>query len=391
MRLFRKLRYAIPIPLLILAAFLLYYFGIFGPHLSLSKTSFNHLPEWQTDNQADAFQAFKQSCVEILKRNPNAPFSPLHKAGLVKDWQPICLAALKLKKPDKIAAQKFFETWFNPYLVKNNFNRKGLFTGYYLPLLQASLTKDKNYSVPIYGFPSDLVKVNLGLFKSTLTNYTVTGQIKNNLLFPYPDRAAISQGAIKKTAPVIAWSNNAVDVFFAQVQGSAILSLPNHQQLMIGYATDNGYPYTAIGKVLIQAHALRSSEVSMQTIRDWLVKHPEQINIILNHDASYVFFKILKNNAPIGIEQVPLTPNRSLAVDMHYIPLGAPIWLDTKIPNPNPRLNHSSFRHLLIAQDTGGAIKGVIRGDIYFGAGSDAIFLAGHMNQLGRYWILLPK
>lgn len=379
--------------LIAVAVFFAYYHHVvFGSHCSLSKTSFKRLPGWEQDDQSQALRAFQKSCVEILQREPSAAFSALTQSKSNQAWQTICLAANALSHPNKVTARHFFESWFQPYAVQDNLNPHGLFTGYYLPLLHASLKKNKQYTVPVYGLPADLVKVNLSLFDNEASNKVIIGQLKNNTLVPYPDRMAINQGALGKNAPVLVWADNTVDVFFAQIQGSVLVQLPNHQSLLLGYASTNGRPYTAIGKVLIQNKAITRETISMQTIRAWLQAHPEQANAILNQNASYLFFiPLLRTLDPLGTEQVPLTAQRSLAVDTHFIPLGVPVWLKTEIPQQKPVERLLRYRRLLIAQDTGGAIKGIIRGDIYWGAGEDAAFAAGHMKQMGRYWLLLPK
>lgn len=386
----KKIISTIIIPIILISLISLYYFGKFGSHLILIKTSFSHLPNWQSDEQTQAFNAFQQSCHEILKRNPNNAFSYLQQSGNNQQWQDICLAANNLINPNAISIKQFFEEWFEPYYVLNNFNPYGKFTGYYLPILQGKLIRDKNYSIPIYSVPNDLIKVNLGLFNPQLHGKYIVGQLKDNTLIPYPDRASINNNAVKSKAKVIIWSNDPIDLFFAQIQGSAIVELPTHQQLLIGYAADNGHHYTAIGKVLLENNALTKQNISLQSIRNWLLQHPTQINDILNQDQSYVFFKIIGKGGPTGKEGVPLTAQGSLAIDNNYIPLGVPIWLNTEIPQMNSD-QLKPFNHLLIAQDVGGAIKGIVRGDVYWGEGDQAAFIAGHMNSSGKYWMLLPK
>ena len=211
------------------------------------------------------------------------------------------------------------------------------------------------------------------------------------MLVPYYTRAEINSGAIKQQAAVLLWTNDPIKFFVAQIQGSALVQLPDHQRQLIGYAGENGRTYTAIGKVLIEKKALAKAQVSMESIQDWLRKNPEQINAVLNQDASYVFFRMLPGQSPLGSQRIPLIPQRALAVDTNYIPLGAPIWLVTKVPKNNAHDQTVLFQRLLIAQDTGGAIKGIIRGDIYFGPGAEAEYLASHMKHKGKYWILLPK
>ncbi|PHH56550.1 murein transglycosylase A [Coxiella burnetii] len=376
----------------LIGIFLLYYTGTFGPHFSLVKTSFNSLPEWKQDNQSQALIAFQKSCAEILKRNPHESFNGLSQAGLVQNWQVICNAANKVERQNPQMARNFFEHWFTPYSIKNNFNPRGLFTGYYLPLLHGSLKKEKPYIFPVYGLPKDLIKIDLGLFRPELAGRSIVAQLKKrNALLPYPDRAAINQGAIQSSAPVLVWCDSVIDLFFAEIQGSAIVKLPNKKQLLINYAGDNGHPYTPIGKILVERHIMTKEEASLQGVRKWLLDHATEVNALLNCNASFVFFKLINNSGPLGTEKIVLTPERSLAVDKRYIPLGAPIWINTTSPTNHSQEKATPYRHLLIAQDTGGGIKGVVRGDIYWGAGDKAEFIAGHMHNVGKYWVLLPK
>ena len=431
---FRKIGiFSIVLAILLLTGIVIaFYYGWFGRHLFLLKTDFNYLPGWQQDDHNQALLALQKSCSVIAKQDPKKPFSSsISQSATFEDWQKICLAADQVDKNDPYGARKFFENLFIPYHVFNNLNSKGLFTGYYLPTLKCSLIKDKKYNAPIYAIPDDWVKVDLGVFDEKLKGRTIVGQVKNNRLERYPDSAAIIKGAIGKNAKVLAWCDNKIDVAFAHVQGSAIVQLapreslfqnsvpvdsegaedkiiksyfpvsnftnevdgnqstmcvlPEPNQFLVGYEGSNGRTYTAIGKVLINKKELTPLNSSMQDIRAWFVQHPEKIDSILSQNPSYVFFRILKNDAPLGSQQVPLTPERSLAVDKKYIPLGAPIWLDAVVPEDTP------FSHLLIAQDTGGAIKGIIRGDVYWGGGEKAEFIAGHMKSQGSYWILLPR
>jgi len=360
------------------------------PHLS--KTTFTELPAWTQDDHRAALQTFQNSCLAINNLRPDAAFSPAFAvAGKVSNWQTICRAAAQLKNPDEATARQFFEHWFQPFMVKNYFSSQGLFTGYYLPLLAGSLKPSTTYSVPIYALPKDIVKIDLGAFNPEWRGKVITGQLSNGNFVPYPGRAAINNGAIANSAKVLLWSKNAVDVFFLQIQGSGIVQLPNGKQVIVAYAGNNGQPYTSIGKLLIKRKALTRDTVSMQSIKAWLAQHPDQATQLLNSNASYVFFKILNNPAPLGTEQVPLTPERSLAVDSNFIPLGAPLWLDTTIMRDPLVQKTVPFQRLLIAQDTGSGTKGVIRGDVYWGNDAEAEFVTGHMKNPGRYWILLPR
>lgn len=351
--------------------------------MQLKETRFHALPGWEKENYDRALLAFKQSCTEIKNRPSQAPFSPSPFTGRVYEWQRICQAADHVNT--KKAAKQFFEYWFKPYRVQDTSGAPGLFTGYYLPLIHASLTKTKHNTVPIYGVPNDLVKLPAKTSQKLLVR-----QFKQGKLLPYPDREAINHGAISKTAPVIAWTNDVVDLFFAQIQGSAIVELPNKQRFLLGYASGNGQPYTSIGKLLVDRGAIVKEQVSMRTIKTWLKQHPQQKHALLNQNASYVFFHPLSQEAPTGTERVNLTPGHSLAVDTRFIPLGAPLWLDTTVPAKKSGV-FKPYRHIVIAQDTGGAINGIIRGDVYWGAGERAAFYAGEMKSSGEYFIFLPR
>jgi membrane-bound lytic murein transglycosylase A len=355
----------------------------------LNKADFKQLIDWEKDNHLSALVAFKQSCTEILKRHPaffgHSIQVPTHA------WQRVCKIAFSLQHPTQKQAKHFFETEFRPYYVSEDGEGRGLFTGYYLPVLQGRLHKDKQHQIPIYGMPPNLVKVDLGTLDKRYAGRMVTGQLIAKHFAPYPTRAAINAGLIPKATPVLAWASSAIDVFFAQIQGSALVNLPHHQQVLIGYAGNNGQPYFSIAKYLIAINALTDEAISMQTLKNWLHSHPKEQNTVMNQNKSFVFFRLLKNNAPYGTEQIPLTPERSLAVDQRFIPLGAPIWLETSMPTPNEEKPFVPYRHLLIAQDTGGAIKGVVRGDVYWGTGDRAAWIAGKMRSIGQYWVLLPR
>ena len=368
--------------------FTCYYRGWFGNHLIMSKTNFDSLTDWKNDDHKQALEALQRSCVVIDKLDPNKLFSSkIPQSGKARDWQKICLALNSIDKNDELHIRSFFEYWFEPYRISNNFNPKGLFTGYYLPNLKCSLQQDEQYKVPVYATPDDLVKADLGLFDKKLKGRTLVGKVKDKKLYPYPDKAVIDKGI---NAKALAWCDDKIDVAFAHIQGSAAVQLPDDKQFLINYEASNGRPYTAIGRVLINNKELTRQNSSMQDIRAWMLQHPDKADSVLNKNASYVFFRVLENVDPLGSQQVPLVPQGSLAVDKRYIPLGVPIWLDTVIPDSLPQ-TFIPFRHLLIAQDTGGAIKGIVRGDVYWGGGDQAAFIAGHMKSQGSYWILLPR
>lgn len=334
---------------------------ISSDHMVLQPVHFGELPGWHNDNPAAAFYALQKSCRSLLITSQPALGSAAIPLS-IKDWQPVCQAALSIKKITSQQARSFFEKWFTPYAVYAGQNPQGLFTGYYLPEINVSSRKTAYYSAPLYTYPRHY-------------HYT---------------RQQIDAGALAHKARIIAWANP-LDRFFMQIQGSGLLIIDHRQKILIGYSGKNGYPYTSIGKVLIQRGELDSATMSMQKIRLWLEAHPAQAQEVMEQDQSFVYFKKLPGKSPFGTLQIPLTPARSLAVDTRYIPLGAPLWVETTIPsfaNPQQQL---PWQKLYIAQDTGGAIRGIVRADLYWGPGKNSEYLASHMKNPGRYWLLLPR
>jgi membrane-bound lytic murein transglycosylase A len=348
--------------------------------LELQPVSFTQLPGWQNDNADQALTAFQKSCAVMMKRGANASVSPAAIGGTVNDWAPACHAS------NTTNAKAFFETYFNPYRMTTSMGDEGLFTGYYESMLSGSLTKTAIYNVPLYRRPSDLVLVELGDFRPALKGQHIAGKVLDGKLKPYADRAAIDRGALAGQNLEIVWVNDADAAFFVQVQGSGRVHLTDGRMLHIGYDGQNGYPYTAIGRELIARGELTKDNVSLQTIDAWLKSHPSQAQELREKNPSYVFFKILdEGSGPVGAQGVALTPEHSLAVDPKFIPYGAPVFLNAAHPLGG------QIRHLLIAQDTGGAIIGPVRGDVFWGTGSQAEQAAGVMKSRGPAWILLPK
>ena len=347
----------------------------------LKSTEFSALPGWAGDDTAAALAPLQKSCAVVLKGNAAASFGPAPFAGTYADWQAVC----RKLPPDGAGARQFFEDNFTPYEIRNAAGPDGLFTGYYEPMLHGSLERVKPYLIPIYARPADLISVDLGAFKAELKGETVMGRVSGDKLVPYFTRAEIDKGMLKDS-PKVVWVNNAVDAFFLHIQGSGEVILPDGKVLQVGYAAANGRAYTAIGRELIKRGALDSKNVSMQTIRAWLEAHPDDAPGVMDVDESFVFFHTLDTAQPLGAEGVELTPTRSMAVDRKLIPYGAPIWLDAEAPDKQGRL-----QRLMIAQDTGGAITGAVRGDFFWGSGADAADKAGIMKSKGRDYILLPK
>jgi membrane-bound lytic murein transglycosylase A len=270
--------------------------------------------------------------------------------------------------------------------------REGLFTGYYEPLLMGSRQPDKRFHIPLHRRPDDLIQVDLGRFDSDLEGRRITGRVIDQRLLPYPTRAEIDAGALDGKSLEMLWVDDDVAKFFLQIQGSGQVQLPDGSRIRVGYADQNGQPYRAIGRDLLDMGALAKGTVSLQSIRAWLEQHPDQAQTVMEKNRSYVFFRELPDvpgaEGPPGAQGVPLTPGRSLAVDRRFLPLGVPIWLETSAPSPN---GPKPLDRLVVAQDTGGAIRGPIRGDLFWGTGSDAEYGAVHMQSRGRYYLLVPR
>lgn len=261
-------------------------------------------------------------------------------------------------------------------------------TGYYEPLIHGSLEPSARYRWPIRGVPKDMLTIELGEVYPDLKSLRLRGRVVGNKVVPYWSRAEIDQLDAKLPAPTLMWASDPIDLFFLQVQGSGRVQLPDGQLLRIGYADQNGHPYQSIGRWLVAQGELRLDQASMQGIRAWAERNPKRLRELLNANPSYVFFRQLPSSdaGPIGALGVPLSAGRSIAVDPRYVPLGAPVFLATTEP-----LSSRPLERLVLAQDTGGAIKGAVRADFFWGFGHEAGQQAGRMKQKGRMWVLLPK
>jgi len=353
--------------------------------LKLERASFGDLPGWGGDDVAPALDAFAKSCTRILKRKPEETFGPDNIGGTYGDWQPACRAL-----PNVQAAQgrEFFERWFTPYTASaEGAGTEGLFTGYYEPSLRGSKTRSGPYTVPLHTRPGDLVMVDLGEFREELKGQRIAGRVRDAHLKPYEDRGKIIAGQWSHNDEVLVWVDDPVDAFFLHIQGSGRVALPDGSDMRVGYDGQNGHIYYAIGRELIKRGYMTKEEVSLQSIRAWLEANPAQANELMNLNRSYVFFKELDGKGPLGGENVALTPERSLAIDRSKIPYGVPLWVDIAPPTEG----EPQLQRLMVAQDTGGAIRGAVRGDVFWGHGDRAAHLAGLMKSKGRYWLLLPK
>ena len=324
-------------------------------------------------------------------------------------WQAACAAAINLKTPNNAAIIAYLTDQFDVYSATNqDGSDTGLITGYYEPILKGSRKQSSQYPYPLYREPADLITVELAtihpdlkfkrlrgrLANDQLINQKEFDQEANNLrsssqkLIPYLTRAEIETNPSPLAGNELVWIDDIIDIFFLQIQGSGLVNLEVGGQVHVGYANQNGHAYNSIGKLLIQRGELNSDQASMQGIKNWARNHTAQLRDLLNANPSYVFFRELPAglSGPLGAQGVPITAQRSTAIDPKYVPLGALMFLSTTQPN-----SATPLKRLMVAQDTGGAIKGGVRADYFWGAGENAGAKAGAMKQQGKIWVFLPK
>jgi membrane-bound lytic murein transglycosylase A len=332
------------------------------------------LPDWGNDNFAEALPTLLRSCGS-LKSQP--------------EWQSACAAAAQIRIEDPAAVRQFFESSFLPYALHNaDGSADGLVTGYYEPLLRGNRTSTKTYRFPVYGVPDDLLVVDLTETQPNLKGIRLRGRLQGSKVVPYYTRAEIERGEAPVRGREILWVDDAVELFFLQIQGSGRVRLQSGEIVRIGFAEHNGHPYRSIGRVLVERGELPQDKASMQGIKQWGRDNPDLLPLLLQQNPAYVFFRELPSSSPgpVGALGVPLTPGRSIAVDASVVPLGAPVFLSSTWP-----LSARPLNRLVVAQDTGSAIKGAVRADFFWGFGDEAGQIAGRMRQNGRMWVLYPR
>lgn len=335
------------------------------------------LPDWQQDRVTEAWPAVRANCDSTLKRS-----SP---------WREICIdLALLGEDVDEETARAFLESRFGAAIIGNaDGETAGLFTGYYEPMLRGNFRRHGPYQYPLYRQPPGLLRIELSELYPELNGRPLRGRLIGNRVVPFYSRAEIENGDNPLRGHELIWVDNPVDAFFLHVQGSGRVTLPDGKVMAIGYADQNGHPYESIGTQLIRSGAIESADMSMQSIRAWIEDNPSEMIELLHSNPSYIFFSLRDNTlpGPLGSLHVPLTAARSLAVDRRYVPMGSLVWLDTSWP-----LNEAlPFRRLMVAQDSGGAIKGAVRADVFFGHGEEAAKMAGLMKQPGYLYVLQPR
>ena len=370
-----------------------------------TAASYAALPQWPQQPFADSLASFLKGCEKLKAR---------------AEWQAVCAQAAQTPR-DHTSARRFFEQYFTPWQVAGGGKAAGTVTGYYEPVLHGSATPSAQARFPIYGVPYDFVSVDLpaalrnskatvrirqtgqnsgvidpaGAYTANLAAFPLNerskalkGRFAGNRFVPYHTRREINGGALNGKAPVLGYAADPVELFFLQIQGSGRLKTPDDRYIRLGYADKNEHPYVSVARYMADRGYLALAQTDMQGIKNYMRQNPQRLAEVLGQNPSYVFFRPLPDNGdgPIGALGTPLTGGYSGAVDKHYITLGAPLFLATAHPETGRALNR-----LIMAQDTGSAIKGAVRVDFFWGYGDEAGRIAGKMKHTGYVWQLLPN
>jgi membrane-bound lytic murein transglycosylase A len=359
--------------------------------LTLAPAAFTDLPGWSSDHLGEALPAFLASCAELAQLPDNATIGVDGYSGKVHEWRHACTAASHVASGDDAAARAFFEHEFVPYQASGTKGPVGLMTSYDVQSLRGSRTRHDQFQYPIYRRPGDLVSVDLSSFIRDGKGRHLWGLIDGKgELAPYLTRAEIRKGALDGKHLELLWVDDPVDVLFAQIEGSGKVTLDDGHVVWIEYDGKNGRAYRGVGSVLRESGELRAGKGTMQDIRAWFAAHTDRRDEIMDQDASYVFFKLSARDGSVGTQKVILTAQRSAAVDHGFVAFSTPIWVDTRAPIRGAT-GTAPWQHLVIAQDTGGAILGPVRADLYWGDDEAAADVSGRMGGKGSEWFLLPR
>ena len=360
--------------------------------LTLTKVKWAELPGWSDDKLGEAVPSFLASCKKIGELKDDDAVGTDGHGGKARQWRHACAEAARLKAGDDAAARAFFEAEFVPYSAGGKNGTGGKLTGYYVQEIHASRTKHGAFTTPVLARPADLVMVDLAKFIGDAHARRVWGRLdKDGSVLPFYTRAEIRKGALAAEKLELVYADDATDVLFAQIEGSAKAKLDDGTEVWLEFAGKNGRAYKGVGGVLKEKGESSPIGFTMLGIRKWFKDHPARYDEIVDQDASYVFFKESKQPGAVGTQQVILTPRRSAAVDRALIALGTPIYVDGHAPVVGKPGTVLPWHQLLVAQDTGAGIQGAVRADIYWGADRDAEEIGGRMGGPGKVWLLLPK
>ena len=340
----------------------------------LVRVAWNEVKQWGADDPSGALYAFLQGC-PILKAEPI--------------WAAVCAKAEATRQRPRGEIQRFFASEFEPYQALNlDGTESGTVTGYYEPLLRGSRTKTAKFRYPLSATPPDLLTIDMSEMYPDLKNRRLRGRIVGGRVLPYFERSEIDSASAPLKGLEIVWVDDPIEALFLQIQGSGQIQLTDGKMLRVGYADQNGHAFRSVAGALVRRGELKLARASLDGMKDWARRNPQKVQQFMNINPSYIFFKELAPDltGPIGTLGVPLTAERSVAVDHRVIPLGVPVFLSTTYPGTKDALTR-----LMVAQDTGGAIAGGVRADFYWGFGDTAGATAGKMKQAGKMWVLLPR
>ena len=360
-----------------------------APHLVLKAARFTDLPGWDQDHWADALPAVQKSCVRMMNQSPDQALGADRSLGTYRDWLGACGAVNRVAPGDNAAARAYFEDWFTPWQASDNDKEEGTFTGYYEPDVAGSTSRHDRFTVPLLGKPRDLITIDLARLRPDLAqkagNEILAGRLgQGGRIDPYLTRSEIETKGLGDNATPVYWLDDAVAAHILHIQGSGRIRLENGQMVRVAVAASNGHRFIGLGRILAD-HGVVPSGATMPEIRDWLLAHPAQAKEWMAENPRYIFYRPLEGDGPVGSQGVALTPERSMAVDTRFVPLGVPLWLDSRDGTGK------ELQRLLVAQDTGSAIKGPVRGDYFWGSGEQAFQQAGRMKSSGHLWLLLPR
>ncbi len=359
--------------------------------LTLTKVKFTDLPSWADDKHAEAVPSFLRSCERLAALKADAPVGADGHGGTAGQWRHACAAAAKLKAGDDAAAKAMFEAEFVPWQAAGKAGPDGKMTAYHVQQIHCSRKKGGKFIYPLYARPPDLVVIDLAKHIKDAHGRRIWGHVVGGELVPHFTRAEIRKGALDGKGLELMYADDPVDVLYAHIEGSAKVTMDDGSVVWLEFAGKNGRAYRGVGGVLKGMGELSApGSGTMQGIRKWFADHPTRFDEVVDQVQSFVFFAESKTPGAVGSQMVILTGKRSMAIARAFIAHSTPIWVDTRAPIPGKQ-GTEPWRHLLIAQDTGGGILGAVRGDLYWGDDDEAADVGGRLGGPGRYWLLLPK